>query len=92
MQYNRNFWKDEHCEYCNSAITETVVDLHRKVNSAYVLIENVPIGVCNECGYRYYVGSILKEIENTVNDSTQAVREITVPVYSFHKSKAGAML
>ncbi len=76
------FWKDETCEYCGGKLVEKRVTLHRKVKGSYVLIENVPAGVCKECGMRYYAANVLKTIEERVRDRRKAEREVRVPVYS----------
>ncbi len=76
------FWKDERCEYCDGLIVEKRVDLPRRVAKKYVLIENVPAGVCTRCGTRYYAANVLKTIEETVRRRRKAVREVVMPVYS----------
>ena len=76
------FWKGETCEYCGGPIVEKRVTLHRKAQGQYVLIENVPAGVCTQCGMRYYAANVLKLIEEKVRGRRQAEREVRVPVYS----------
>jgi YgiT-type zinc finger domain-containing protein len=75
------FWDGETCEYCSGPIVEKRVTLYRKVKGKYVLIENVPAGVCTQCGTRYYAANVLKLIEESVHGHRQAEREIVVPVY-----------
>ena len=77
------FWDVERCEYCDGAIKEKRADLSRKVKGKYVVIENVPMGVCTECGTRYYSANVLKTIEETLAGRRKAKREVQVPVYSF---------
>jgi len=79
---NISFWDGETCEYCNGAISEKRVTLHRKLKGNYVLIENVPAGVCTECGTRYYAANVLKMIEESVRGKRQVEREVVVPVYA----------
>ncbi|MEK7830526.1 MAG: YgiT-type zinc finger protein [Acidobacteriota bacterium] len=76
------FWEGETCEYCNGEIHEKTVALSRKARGKYLLIENVPAGVCSECGTRYYTANVLKTITETIRGRRHAKREITVPVYS----------
>lgn len=76
------FWEGETCEYCGGPIVEKRVTLHRKVRGQYVLIENVPAGVCTQCGTRYYTANVLKTIEENLRGRRQAEREVLVPVYS----------
>jgi YgiT-type zinc finger domain-containing protein len=77
-----NFWEGETCEYCGGPIVEKRVTLHRKVRGQYVLIENVPAGVCTQCGTRYYAANVLKTIAESLRGRRQAEREELVPVYS----------
>ena len=55
-----NFWQGETCEYCGGEIVEKRVTLTRKVKGQYVLIENVPAGICTKCGTRYFSANVLK--------------------------------
>lgn len=79
----KNFWQGETCEYCNGKIVEKRVTLHRKIKGQYVLIENVPAGVCTGCGTRYYAANVLKTIEESVRGRRDVDRKIVVPVYAF---------
>ncbi len=77
-----SFWEGETCEYCGGPIVEKRVTLHRKVREEYVLIENVPAGVCTQCGTRYYAANVLKTIEENLRGRRQATRQVLVSVYS----------
>ena len=77
-----SFWEGERCEYCNGLIREKSTDLSRKIKGKYVVFENVPTGVCTECGTRYYTANVLKSIEETLRRRPKAKREVQVPVYS----------
>ncbi len=77
-----SFWDNETCEYCNESIVEKLVTLHRQVGGQYVLIENVPAGVCAECGTRYYAANVLKMVEDSTHGKRQVPREMVVPVYA----------
>jgi len=75
------FWEGEHCEYCNGSIIERRVDLPRKVGKRYVLIKNVPAGVCKGCGTRYYTANVLKTIEASIR-RRRAEKEVPMAIYS----------
>lgn len=77
-----SFWEGETCEQCGSAILEKRVTLHRKINGHYILIEDVPAGVCTECGARYFAANVLKTIEESVHGRRKADREELVSVFS----------
>ena len=76
------FWEGEICEYYGGPIVENRVTLHRKVRRKYVVVENVPAGVCTQCGTRYYSANVLKTVEETLRGRRPAEREVVVPVYS----------
>lgn len=76
------FWEGERCEYCGGAIVEKKIDITRKVKKQLVLIEDVPTGVCKECGVRYYSANVLKIIAENTRKRSKPKRHISVPVYS----------
>ena len=75
-------WENETCEYCGRPIVARWVTLHRKVKGRYIQIENVPAGVCHECGTRYDAANVLKMIQETVRGRRKADGEVCMPVYS----------
>ncbi len=81
-QKNTRFWDGETCEYCGGDIVEKRVTIHRKARRKYALLENVPAGVCTQCGTRYYAANVLKTVEESVRGRRTAKREVLVPVYS----------
>lgn len=70
------FGDGEECEYCGGPIMEKQVTVHRQVNGQYYLFENVPAGVCKECGTRYYAANVLKRIEESIQGQQKATREV----------------
>lgn len=77
-----SFWEGESCEYCHGLLKEKTTDMSRKVKGKYVVIENVPTGICRECGTRYYSANVLKSIEEALRGRRKAKREVRVPIYS----------
>lgn len=78
-----SFWDNETCEYCGGPIVEKRVTLHRKIKDCYGQIENVPAGVCRECGTRFFTANVLKTIQESIRGRRKADREVCMPVYSF---------
>lgn len=77
-----SFWDGETCEYCGGKIVEKRVTLHRKVKNRYVIIEEVPAGVCVRCGTRNYAANVLKTVEVSIRGRRKADRQVLVSVYS----------
>lgn len=81
-QNTTGFGDGEECEYCGGPIMEKQVTVHRQINGSSVLFEDVPAGVCQECGTRYYAANVLKRMEESLHGQQKATREILVPVYA----------
>jgi HTH-type transcriptional regulator / antitoxin MqsA len=86
-----SFWENETCEYCDGPIVERRVTLHKKTRDGYVQLENVPAGVCRKCGTRYFAAHVLKQVQESIQGTRKADREICMPVYSFSGSSGESL-
>jgi YgiT-type zinc finger domain-containing protein len=69
------------CEHCDGIVRERRVDreaLRHKGN--FVILEDVPIGVCENCGARYFDASVLRRVAVIGRGTAPATRTISVPV------------
>ena len=72
------------CEYCDGIVREKLVDREAfKHRLGFVILENVPVGICDKCGNRYYHASLLHRVEELANHHKPANRTELVPVASF---------
>lgn len=72
------------CEYCDGIVQERVVEREAfKHRHGFVILENVPIGVCSTCGYRYYHSTLLHRVEEIAAKKKSPKRMELVPVASF---------
>lgn len=69
------------CECCGG-IVETRLIEHEvfKHKNGFVMLDNVPVGVCQDCGYRYYHSTILKKVEEVAEGKITPERTETIPV------------
>jgi YgiT-type zinc finger domain-containing protein len=69
------------CEYCEGTVVERMVD-REPINHprGIVVLENVPIGVCDRCGAHYYAAAVLKRAEAILKSPTPPIRTVEVPV------------
>ncbi|MCX6639103.1 MAG: YgiT-type zinc finger protein [bacterium] len=51
------------CEYCDGTIEPQVVRAQFSFMKEIIFIDNVPAGVCNHCGERYYDADVYKHME-----------------------------
>lgn len=71
------------CEYCDGIVREKMVKREAfKHKNEFVILENVPIGVCDKCGTRYYHSSLLRRVSEVVAGKVTAKSE-QVPVAQF---------
>jgi YgiT-type zinc finger domain-containing protein len=76
-------WQSEPCTYCGGTITDKQVDLHRKIRGKYyILIEDIPAGVCTSCGARFYTRDTLERIAEIIRSPELSPRNIQVAVFS----------
>ena len=71
------------CEYCDGMVREKVVKREAfKHKNGFVILENVPIGVCDKCGTRYYHSTLLRRVDEVAAGRVRAKSE-RVPVAQF---------
>jgi YgiT-type zinc finger domain-containing protein len=69
------------CEYCEGTVKERIVEKEIfKHKIGFVMLENVPVGICDQCGYRYYHSSILKKVEEIAEGKQLPERTEAIPV------------
>ena len=69
------------CEYCEGTVRERRVEREAfKHKAGFVILENVVIGVCSDCGNRYYSADTLKRVHEIATGKTPPERTEPVPV------------
>jgi YgiT-type zinc finger domain-containing protein len=52
------------CEYCEGIVMNQIVKKEAfKHKNGFVILEDVPIGICDSCGYRYYHSTVLRRVD-----------------------------
>jgi YgiT-type zinc finger domain-containing protein len=75
---------DFKCEYCSGTVRERRVD--REVfnhPSGVAILENVPIGICDQCQAHYYSAAVLKRVESVIAGTAPSTHTEQVPVARF---------
>ncbi len=72
------------CEYCDGVVRERILDRepishHRGI----VILERVPIGVCDKCSAHFYAAPVLKRAEEILKWPSAATRTMQVPVEAY---------
>jgi len=72
---------DFKCEHCDGTVKERRVDREAlRHKGSFVILEDVPIGVCDKCGARYFDASVLRRVAEIGRSATPPVRTLQVPV------------
>jgi YgiT-type zinc finger domain-containing protein len=69
------------CEHCGGTVNERRVEREAlRHKGSFVILEDVPIGVCEKCGARYFDASVLRRVAEIGRGTTPTPRSIAVPV------------
>lgn len=69
------------CEYCSGTVQPRLVAREVfKHKLKFVLLENVIIGICDECGNRYYSAEILHTVHEIATGKRKPERHEAIPV------------
>ena len=69
------------CEHCDGVVKERRVKQEMfRVKDKFVILGDIPVGVCNRCGTRYYHAYIVRRAHQIAQDETVADHKQMVPV------------
>ncbi|MBS1788538.1 MAG: YgiT-type zinc finger protein [Acidobacteria bacterium] len=73
------------CHVCGEQMTEKLIKQEFWIKGNLVVIENVPAGVCPQCGEKVVKADIGQQISTLLAGANQLqpVRSINVPVFEF---------
>jgi YgiT-type zinc finger domain-containing protein len=76
------------CSLCGGQVSPETVELDYRYKDLLYIFQDVPAGVCQQCGEQYLIAEVSKEIEHKILAKEGAKKTITVPVYVFPEEKA----
>ena len=69
------------CEYCKGTVKPRLIKREAfKHRDGFVILEDVTIGVCNNCGNRYYSAEILHTVHAVATGTKTAEKTEKIPV------------
>lgn len=69
------------CEHCSGTVEERLMDQEAiRHKGCFVILEKVPIGVCNQCGARYFDATVLHRAAEIGRGKVAPSRTLQVPV------------
>jgi len=71
------------CSFCGGEVKEDKVELDYRYQGRLFIFQNVPAGVCQQCGEKYLTAKVAKEIEQKIRTKERWNKTIPVPVDVF---------
>ena len=71
------------CWHCGGEVKERSVEYDYHWKGKLYIFENVPMGMCKQCGEKFVKSLVAKKMEQIVLKNTKPLKEVAVPVYSF---------
>ena len=74
------------CSFCGGEVKEEKVELDYRYKGGLYIFQNVPAGVCRQCGEKYLTAEVAKEIEHKIQTKEQWDKTIAVPIDVFSEA------
>ena len=71
------------CVFCGGDICKDIVTVVKERKGKVFIIENVPAGVCTQCGEKEYDAYVVSKLETIIKEQKTIKREKLVPVADF---------
>lgn len=76
------------CSFCGGEVKGERVELDYRYKEKLYIFQNVPAGVCQQCGEKYLNAKVAKEIEHRIQTKEKWEKTISVPVDVFSEKVA----
>ena len=77
------------CSFCGGEVKEDKTELDYRYKGKLYIFQDVPAGVCAQCGENYLTAKVAKEIERRIKTQERWDKTVTIPVAVFSKGVAG---
>lgn len=71
------------CYFCKGSVRKSRVIIDYRWGDELFVIENVPAGLCDQCGEKYLDSSVYKELEALVKTDVRPMMRVTVDVLNY---------
>jgi YgiT-type zinc finger domain-containing protein len=70
------------CYFCGGEVVERVIELEYRWKGRLYIIEDVPAGICQQCGEKYFTAQVSEAIDRSV-EAKEIKRTVSVPVKKY---------
>lgn len=74
------------CYFCKGRVVQEEVKVDFRWGQKLKVIENVPAGVCQQCGEKYFGSAVYKAMEKLAVSRAKPTARLTVDVVRFKKA------
>ena len=71
------------CFYCGGTVEERLMPREIRWEGRLLIFENVPMGVCNQCGEKVLKPGVAKTIDKVLKGQRKPTKTVQVPVYEY---------
>lgn len=73
----------DRCFFCKGKVTQERVNVDFRWGENLVVIEDVPTGVCQQCGEKYFDAEVYKDMEKLATGRIKPLKRLTIDVIKF---------
>jgi len=73
------------CFYCGGVVEEQLIPREIRWKGELIIIEEVPVGVCTQCGEKMLKPEVVKAVDLVLQKKKEPAKTIEVPVYRYSK-------
>ena len=74
------------CYFCKGEVARENVQVDFRWGHTLKVIEDVPAGVCQQCGEKYFEAAVYKAMEELAASQTKPIARLTVDVVQFQRA------
>jgi len=74
------------CYFCKGKVVKQHVTLDYRWGNNLMVIQDVPAGVCHQCGEKYLASDVYKELEKLAKSKSHLLGKMTVDILAFEAS------
>ncbi|OGV97271.1 MAG: hypothetical protein A2Z59_11940 [Nitrospinae bacterium RIFCSPLOWO2_02_39_17] len=74
------------CSFCGGEVKEERVELDYPYKGRLYIFQDVPAGVCQQCGEKYLTATVAKKIEHKIQTKEKWDKTVNIPVDVFTES------
>lgn len=74
------------CFYCKGDMIESTTTYMEDLGNCIIIIKNVPCNKCSQCGEISYSGTVVRQIENIIEQLRNSLTEVAI--VNFHSNVA----